>query len=163
MKFCPECGNRLNLIEIISEGLIPKCENCNQLYFPHSPACIIAIIKLNGKLLLIKQDYLGDKFCLVAGHIKETATVEQTLEEEIFEEVGLSIKNFTYLGSFYHHNSKNLMLGFFADCTGDVVLNDEVESYELMGIASAMDALKGRTAGWYFLNLAKDRGLLDDC
>lgn len=160
MKFCPNCGKTIELIHIESEGMIPYCKACDKVYFPHNPACIIALIEINHQLLLIKQDYLGDKYCLVAGHIKAKASVEETLKEEIKEEVNLDINIYHYLGSFYHEKSDNLMLGFYVKCNGNIALNNEVDAYKLMDKEEAAIALKDRSAGSYFLNIAKARGLI---
>ena len=160
MQYCPKCGQFLLHKEINLEGIIPYCANCDQLYFPHDAACIIAIIEYQNKLLLIKQEYLGDKYCLVAGHVKSGANLEITLKEEIKEEVGLDLLSYAYLGSFYHEKSTNLMVGFYAKCQGDVCINDEVNSYDLMNKNSATIALKDRSAGSYFLKLAIEKGLI---
>ena len=121
---------------------------------------MLFLIKYQNKLLLIKQNYLGYQHCLVAGHVKSGANLEATLKEEIQEEVGLDLVASHYLGSYYHENSTNLMVGFFAECTGVITTNEEVDDFSLMDKDTAIEALKDRSAGSYFLNIAIKKGLI---
>lgn len=99
MLFCPECGN----IEY------PKI----------SPAVIVAVT--NGNKILMSK-YAGrefKKYALLAGFAEIGETIEDTVRREVFEEVGLKVKNLRYYKSQPWPFSDSLLLGFFAELDGD--------------------------------------------
>ena len=111
--YCGKCGTLTVNMEDEMAKICPKCRYTS--YTRISPAVITAIIK-NGKLLMAKHSYgLKDRYALVAGFIEAGETLEDGVEREIMEEVGLKVKNIKYFGSQSWPFPNSLMIGFTAD------------------------------------------------
>lgn len=77
-----------------------RCEYCGQMEFPKiCPAVIIGVTDGN-RLLMSKyagRDY--KKYALIAGFAEIGETIEETVQREVMEEVGLKVKNLRYYKS----------------------------------------------------------------
>lgn len=97
-----------------------RCLSCGQTEYPKiCPAVIVAVTK-GDQLLLTK--YAGRSFrryALIAGFTEIGETVEETVQREVMEEVGLKVKNIRYYKSQPWSFSGTLLMGFFADLDGD--------------------------------------------
>lgn len=84
--------------------------------FPRlSPAVITAIVK-DGELLMAKHSYgLKDRYILLAGFVEPGETIEEAVERETKEEVGVKVKNIKYFSSQSWPFPHSLMLGFTAE------------------------------------------------
>ena len=54
-------------------------------------------------------------YSTLAGFVEPGETLEQTLDREVFEEVGVTVRNIRYFGSQPWPFPASLMLGFFAE------------------------------------------------
>lgn len=125
-QFCGKCGTPT---ETMDEEMAKICPECGFISFTRiSPAVIVAIVK-EGKLLMAKHNY-GQyrKYGLIAGFVEAGETLEEGLEREIMEEVGLKVKNIKYFGSQSWPFPHSLMIGFTAEYeSGDI----EVDGKEI--------------------------------
>jgi NAD+ diphosphatase len=105
------------------------CPDCGQVEYPKiSPAVIVGVTD-GDRLLLTK--YAGRSFtryALIAGFTEIGETIEETVQREVMEEVGLKVKNIRYYRSQPWSFSDTLLMGFFADLDGeDRIRLDEEE------------------------------------
>ena len=108
------------------------CDNCGMIKYPNiSPAIIAGIIdKDSDKILLTRYaNSPYKKLGLVAGFTEFGETIENTVKREVFEEVGLRVKNIRYFNSQPWAFSQSLLIGFFADLDGSSDVN--IDSEEL--------------------------------
>ena len=116
-RFCGVCGKYM---AHDSRERMVKCPNCgNQVYPKIQPAVIVGV--RNGDYLLMTK-YAGrtyKKYALIAGFTEIGETVEETVAREVYEEVGLRIKNITYYKSQPWGFDGDLLLGYFCDVDGD--------------------------------------------
>lgn len=141
-KFCNECGNKLIYKNIVHEGDIPYCTKCNKPHFPFSFPCVICLVKYKEKYVLIKQSYVSENYIIIAGHIKFNSTAEQTVLDEVKEELGLDVVKYKYINSYYHERRGNIMFGFLVEAEGNInICEDEVDSYILVGEKEAIELL----------------------
>ena len=106
------------------------CTKCGNISYPRiNPAVIIGVT--NGDRLLITHYAKGrgtNLDALVAGFTEIGETLEQTVEREVMEEVGLRVKNIRYYKSQPWGLSGSILAGFFCDVDGDdTVKLDESE------------------------------------
>ena len=132
-QFCGRCGHKM--VPDHKERML-FCPNCQNMVYPRiSPAVIVGVI--NGNRLLMSK-YAGrsyTNYALIAGFTEIGESVEQTVEREVMEEVGLKVKNIRYYKSQPWAFSGSLLMGFFCDLDGsDQIILDTNELAE---------------AGWY--------------
>lgn len=124
-QFCGKCGS---FTETAAHEMAKICPNCGHMNFPRlSPAVITAIVK-DGKLLMAKHSYgLKDRYSLVAGFVEPGETIEEAVERETEEEVGVKVKNIKYFSSQSWPFPHSLMLGFTAEYEGGKIQVDGKE------------------------------------
>ena len=119
-RFCGVCG-KPTVHDNVERALVCSC--CGQKIYPRiNPAVIIGII--NGDKLLITKYKTGYAHnALVAGFTEFGETLEQTVEREVMEEVGLKVKNIRYYKSQPWGVALDLLAGFFCEVDG----NDKIK------------------------------------
>lgn len=125
-RFCGRCGNPMIPDE---DERMMRCPECGQMEFPKiCPAVIIGVTD-KGRILMSK--YAGREYrayALLAGFCEVGETIEETVQREVMEEVGLKVKNITYYKSQPWSFSDTLLLGFFCELDGpDEIHLDEQE------------------------------------
>lgn len=128
-RFCPCCGQPL--VHDEKERMM-RCNSCGQMEYPKiCPAVIVGVT--NGDRILLTK-YAGRKYkryALIAGFAETGETIEETVEREVMEEVGLKVKNIRYYKSQPWSFSDTLLMGFFAEVDGDIHISlDETELSE---------------------------------
>ena len=125
-RFCGNCGKKT--VHDAKERRM-RCPHCGHMIFPRiNPAVIVAVTD-GDRLLLTK--YAGrsyTRYALIAGYTEIGETIEQTVEREVLEEVGLHVKNLRYYKSQPWGVDGNVLMGFYCDLDGDgTVTLDEKE------------------------------------
>lgn len=128
-QFCGRCGHKM--FPDHKERML-FCPDCHNIVYPRiSPAVIVGII--NGDKILMSK-YTGrsyTNYALIAGFTEIGESVEQTVEREVMEEVGLKVKNIRYYKSQPWAFSGSLLMGFFCDLEGsDKITLDSSELSE---------------------------------
>ncbi len=128
-KFCGLCGFQNYSTE---GGFVMKCSNdkCGKSHFPRTDPAIITLISFKDKVLLGRSPRFPDSmYSTLAGFVEPGESLEQALEREVFEEVGIKVKNIKYFNSQPWPFPASLMLGFFAEAINDqmTIDYDEIE------------------------------------
>lgn len=115
-KFCGRCGKRMKQDE--KERML-YCEHCHQMEYPKiCPAVIVGVTDGNRILMSKYADRDYKKYALLAGFAEVGETIEQTIQREVMEEVGLKVKNIRYYKSQPWSFTDTLLFGFFAELDG---------------------------------------------
>ena len=131
-QYCGRCGAKTAPLE---GERAKKCPACGLINYPRiSPAAITAITRGNKILLTHNAAFKGNIHSLIAGFVEFGETIEECVHREIFEEVGLKVKNLKYFGSQPWPFPNSLMIGFTA----------EYDSGEI-----SVDGQEITEAGWY--------------
>ena len=104
------------------------CPQCGNMVYPRiSPAVIIAVTHGNRLLMSKYAQREYKKYALLAGFTEIGETLEETVEREVMEEVGLRVKNITYYKSQPWSFSDTLLMGFFCELDGEeeITLDEE--------------------------------------
>ena len=111
---------------------IPKnmlvCPACGYHQYPRVQPCVITIItKGDDELLLAKSAHnKSNMYGLIAGFVEVGETLEEAVQREAFEEVGVKLKNIRYMSSQPWPFPSNLMIAFHAEYdSGDIQLQLE--------------------------------------
>jgi NAD+ diphosphatase len=130
-QYCGRCGCQTTLLQ---GERAKKCPACGFLNYPRlSPAVITAVLK-GDNILLARRTGSRAMYSILAGFVEPGETLEECLEREIMEEVGVQVKNPRYFTSQPWPFPNSLMIGFIA----------EWESGEI-----SPDGIEISQAGWY--------------
>ena len=131
-RFCGRCGAET---KDKTDANAKECERCGHVTFPRISPAVIVLVEKEGKVLLARASRFAEElYSVLAGFVEPGETLEETVEREIEEEVGIKVKNIRYFGSQPWPFPDSLMIGFTA----------EYESGELK-----IDGLEIERAGWF--------------
>jgi len=125
-RYCGDCGSKT--VHDGAERML-RCPDCGNMIFPRiSPAVIVGITD-GDRLLMSKYAGRGfTRYALIAGYTEIGETMEQTVQREVMEEVGLRVKNIRYYKSQPWGIDGNVLMGFYCDLDGDDTIHiDEKE------------------------------------
>ena len=125
-RYCGRCRTPL----VHSEKLrMLSCPSCGNMVFPKiAPAVIVAVTDGDRILMTKYADREYKRYALIAGFTEIGETAEETVQREVFEEVGLRVKNIRYYKSQPWGYDANLLLGYFCELDGeDKITLDESE------------------------------------
>lgn len=142
--YCPQCGLKLTLKEIGDEGFIPFCISCSKPYFDWFGQCTISAVvnEFNEVALLNHKGAPNAHWGLVAGHIKQGETLEQSAIREVNEETGQEVDHIEYISSYYLEKKELLMVGFKCRVRKrDFNQSNEIEQVEWFTLSDAKELL----------------------
>lgn len=118
-RFCGRCGEET----VPQEGeFARRCPRCGLHHFPRvSPAVIVRIERGDEILLARSPHFAPGVYSTLAGFVEPGESMEQCVAREVFEEVGVRVRNIRYFGSQPWPFPHSLMVGFVADWeSGDI-------------------------------------------
>jgi NAD+ diphosphatase len=124
-QFCGRCGNPTQYLKDETAKICPVCKYTS--YPRISPAVIVAVLKDRQILLTRYAARLSNWHTIIAGFLEPGETLEECVQREVQEEVGLQVKNIRYFGNQPWPFPNNLMIGFVADYAGGDIKVDGVE------------------------------------
>ncbi|SHF17878.1 NAD(+) diphosphatase [Clostridium fallax] len=139
-KYCPLCGNKLEIKDSWDEGGVPYCPKDDKMFFDTPKPCIVVAVIKNQEILLLKQSYIyKNSKVLVSGYVGIDETAEETVYREVKEETGIEIENIKYLGTDYVKGKELLMITYMANYKdGDINKSSEVEWLDWSHIEDAL-------------------------
>jgi len=133
-RFCSHCSHPL---AHSSKERMLRCPECGLTEYPKiSPAVIVGVIHKDRLLMSKYAGRTTTHYALIAGFAEIGETIEETVHREVYEEVGLRVKNLCYYKSQPWSFSGTLLFGFFAELDGD---EDTI----------TLDEEELATAGWF--------------
>ena len=127
---CSRCGSPT---ELRNAGSLRVCSNpdCGTPHFPRTDSAVIVRVTYQDRCLLARQpSFRPGLQSVLAGFLEPGESLEDTVIREVGEEVGLELRNLTYVGSQPWPFPMTLMVGFTAESTGEEIHCDpsEIES-----------------------------------
>jgi NAD+ diphosphatase len=124
-RFCGRCGTSTRMKD---DERAKQCDTCGNIIYPRiSPAVIIAILQGNQILLAHNKNFHGNMYSILAGFMEPGENFEDTARREVFEEVGIQIKNLRYYGSQPWPFPDSLMVGFVGEYASGEIRADGKE------------------------------------
>ncbi len=113
-RYCGQCGYEM---QQVGWEMAMKCDRCSHRCYPRISPCIIVAIRHQDKILLAQGPSQKERkmYSTLAGFVESGESLEQAVHREVFEEVGIKIKNLRYFSSQPWPFPHSLMMGFFAD------------------------------------------------
>lgn len=117
-RFCGTCGSRT--VHDSKERAV-RCEKCGRVIYPRIQPAVIVGVTCGDRIILTKYNRPGGMsfYALVAGFTEIGETLEETVEREVMEEVGLKVKNIRYYKSQPWGIVDDILAGFYCDVDGD--------------------------------------------
>ena len=126
-RLCGGCGTET--VPDDAERML-KCPVCGNIIFPRINPVVIAAVTDGDRLLLSRYAGRGyTSYALLAGYTEIGETIEQTVQREVMEEVGLKVRNLRYYKSQPWGVDGNILMGFFCDLDGDDTIR--IDEHEL--------------------------------
>jgi NAD+ diphosphatase len=132
--FCPRCG--APTVEAQS-GWLRTCTVDGSDHFPRTDPAVIMLVHDGGDLALLGRgpQWGEGRFSTLAGFVEPGESLEAAVAREVFEEVGVRVRDVRYLASQPWPFPASLMLGFVAVLDGDPDLT--------------LDPVEMADAGWF--------------
>ena len=116
-RFCGCCGHPT---EHDRKERALSCPSCGNRIYPRlMPAVIVGVIHDDQLLVTKYSDRDLPFYALVAGFVEIGETLEECVQREVMEEVGLKVKNIRYYKSQPWGIVDDILTGFFCDVDGD--------------------------------------------
>ena len=124
-KFCSRHGTELTEIK---DDLSKSCPNCTKDLFPKMSPCILVSVTYKNKILLVRHNNeIRNLSTVIAGFVELGETLEECVTREVYEEVGLRVKNIKYVSSQSWPFPNQLMVAFKAESEHDDLVLDNHE------------------------------------
>lgn len=124
-KYCGRCAS------VMKEGQgerVKICPNCGLTNYPRiSPAIIVAVLKGEEILMAHNTNFAKGVYSFIAGFVEPGETLEECVERELLEEVGIRVKNIAYFKSQPWPFPNSLMIAFTAEYDSGEIHPDGVE------------------------------------
>jgi len=133
-RYCGTCGTRTEH-DAVERAV--RCPSCGRVIYPRIvPAVIVGVLDGDRILLTRYNRSRGVTFnALIAGFTEIGETLEETVEREVMEEVGLKVKNIRYYKSQPWGIADDILAGFYCDVDGSTEIHlDENELKEAVWV-----------------------------
>jgi NAD+ diphosphatase len=112
-QYCGRCGTPT---EHKPNERARVCPNCKLTAYPRLAPAVMALVKRGRQLLLGRSPHFpAGMYSALAGFVEPGESLEQCLEREVHEEVGVRIGNVRYFASQPWPFPHSLMVAFVAD------------------------------------------------
>lgn len=127
--FCSRCGSPT---EPVMAGHVRRCTADGSEHFPRcDPAVIMMVTDADDRCLLARNvQWPARRVSVLAGFVETGESAEQAVAREVFEEVGITVRDVTYAHSQPWPMPHSLMLGFSAQAAGTEIHVDAEEIAE---------------------------------
>jgi NAD+ diphosphatase len=93
-----------------------ECPECGLVAYPRLAPAVMGLVRRDREILLARSPrFAKGVYSALAGFVEPGETLEQCLEREVHEEVGIRICKVRYFGSQPWPFPHSLMIAFFAD------------------------------------------------
>jgi len=124
-RFCGRCGAPTQRMETERAR---RCTSCDLANYPRIAPAVIVLVRRDDRILLARSSNFPDAFySVLAGFVEPGESLEDTVRREIFEEVGIELRDVRYFGSQPWPFPHSLMVGFTAWHAGGEIQIDEHE------------------------------------
>jgi NAD+ diphosphatase len=143
-RFCAKCGAATVMQDA---GYRRHCDACAADHFPRTdPVVIMAVTHKDRTLLGRQAAWPEGMFSSLAGFMEPGETIEDAVRREVHEEVGLDLRNVSYVASQPWPFPSSLMIGMIGEATNDKITIDhsEIETARWFEAAELRLMLKGK-------------------
>ena len=127
-RFCGACATPT---QFVPGERCARCPACGRVAYPRMSPALMVLVRKGDALLLARHLNSPTKFfTALAGFVEAGESIEETVHREVFEEVGLRVRDVKYFGSQPWPFPHSLMLAFTAEYESGEIVVDETEIAE---------------------------------
>jgi len=121
-QHCPRCGA---ITMETQAGWTRTCPNDGSEHFPRTDPAVIMVVHDGADLCLLGRGHAwgAGRFSTLAGFVEPGESLEAAVAREVFEEVGICVRDVRYVASQPWPFPSSLMVGFVARVDGHPVLH----------------------------------------
>jgi NAD+ diphosphatase len=124
-QYCGACGAAT--VARMSERS-RECPSCGLVVYPRLAPAVMGLVRRDREILLARSPRFPEgMYSALAGFVEPGETLQQCLERETYEEVGIRVCRVRYFASQPWPFPHSLMIAFFADYEGGEIRVDGVE------------------------------------
>ncbi|MFF7708973.1 NAD(+) diphosphatase [Pseudomonas sp. NPDC007930] len=158
-RFCGSCGRATT--QVPGERAM-YCSVCELRAYPRiSPSMIVLVTRGDEVLLARSPRFVANVYSTLAGFAEPGESAEDCLVREVFEEVGVAVRNIQYVASQCWPFPHSMMLGFHAEYAGGEIVPqpDEIEDAQWFNVRALPALPAGRSIARYLIDLYVARRL----
>ena len=141
-RFCGACGSAMQLV---AGERAMKCPACGHSSYPRIAPAMMCLVRRGPAILLARNVAVppGGRMSALAGFLEPGESVEDAVHREVYEEVGLMVKDLRYFSSQSWPFPGSLMVAFTAEyASGDIRLDSsEIAEARWFGPGDALPEL----------------------
>ena len=127
-RFCGACATPT--AHVPGERCL-RCPVCAEVAYPRISPAMMVLIKRGDSVLLARHANSPTQFfTALAGFLEAGESIEDAVHREVFEEVGLKVRDVSYFGSQPWPFPHSLMIAFTAEYVSGEIIVDENEIAE---------------------------------
>ncbi|HTT09321.1 MAG TPA: NAD(+) diphosphatase [Burkholderiaceae bacterium] len=121
------CGVCATPTQAVSDEHCLRCPACGHLAYPRISPAMMVLVRRGDTILLARHAARPtNRFTALAGFLEAGESVEDAIHREVFEEVGLEVRDLRYFASQSWPFPHSLMIAFTAEYAGgDLVLEED--------------------------------------
>lgn len=132
-QFCGACTKPMHRLE---HERCMRCAACGHMAYPRISPAMMVLIRNGDRILLARHaGPRANRFSPLAGFLEAGESIEEAIHREVFEEVGLRVKELKYFGSQSWPFPHSLMVAYTAEyASGEIkVQEDEIAEARWFG------------------------------
>jgi NAD+ diphosphatase len=124
-RFCGACGTPT---QQLGHERAKRCPACGLVSYPRiSPAMMVLVTRGRELLLGRGVTFPPGRYSALAGFVEAGESVEESVAREVYEEVGIEVRDLRYFGSQSWPFPNSLMIAFRAEYAGGELNPDPAE------------------------------------
>ncbi|ARP84964.1 NADH pyrophosphatase [Bordetella genomosp. 9] len=124
-RFCGACGTATVRVP---EEYCMKCPRCGLSAYPRISPAMMVLVRWGDRILLARNaSFVTGRYSALAGFVEAGESLEATVHREVYEEVGLRVRDLKYFRSQSWPFPHSLMLAFTAEYDGGDIRVDGQE------------------------------------
>lgn len=131
-RFCGACGGPTT--HVAGERCM-RCPACSHIAYPRISPAMMVLVRRGPQILLARHHNSPAKFfTALAGFLEAGESIEEAIHREVFEEVGLQVRDLRYFASQSWPFPHSLMVAFTAEYAGGEIRLDDHEIAEAVWV-----------------------------
>jgi len=115
-RYCGVCATPM---QVVAGERCLRCPACGHLAYPRISPAMMVLIRRGEEILLAKHAATRtNRFTALAGFLEAGESIEDAIHREVYEEVGLAVKDLRYFASQSWPFPHSLMIAFTAEYAG---------------------------------------------